>query len=172
MMRPKPPPTERKFAHAWAEIDYLYHKLLYWFYEREDRRRAAIYARRLRPLLRREDSRSEVILGSAARALVAELDGNLADAIRHRIHELKLIRRLNEIGAPPEYAFGPDDIADRLDLLAILYWDAGDLELAERTLEESRRLCKQHGISFDGRTILADLRRDRTATSSGRKHAV
>jgi tetratricopeptide (TPR) repeat protein len=171
-MRLKPPPTERKFAHPWKEIDYLYHKALYWWFEREDRRRAFLYAERLRPLLEREDARSEAILGAASRALIAELDGNLNDAIRHRIHEIELIRRLNEIGGPPSILFGPDDIADRLDLLAILYWHSGELEKAEQTLEESRRLCEQHKIPFDGTDLLKDVRRDKALSQPRRKIAV
>ena len=171
-MRLKPPPTKRKFAHPWGEIDYLYHKALYWLYEREDRRRAASYARRLSPILDREDARSEAILGAACRALIAELDGNLSDSIRYRIHELTLIRRLNKVGGPPGILFEPDDIGDRLDLLAIAQWNARDLDAAERTLEESRTLCERHGIPFDGKELLDDVQRDKAEAPSPRKQAV
>ena len=39
-MNTKPPPDRRKFADERDHIDYLYHKLLYWLYEREDRFRS------------------------------------------------------------------------------------------------------------------------------------
>ena len=42
MMKTKAPPDRRKFADERDQIDYLYHKLLYWLYEREDRVRAQL----------------------------------------------------------------------------------------------------------------------------------
>lgn len=39
-MKTMPPPDRRKFADGRDEMEYLYHKLLYWFYGRQDRRRA------------------------------------------------------------------------------------------------------------------------------------
>ena len=35
-MKIKPPPDRRKFANEWDEIGYLYDKLLFWLYQRED----------------------------------------------------------------------------------------------------------------------------------------
>jgi hypothetical protein len=52
--------------------------------------------------------------------------------------------------------YGPADLADRYDLLAILYRDAGQLKKAIRTLWQSRELCELHGIKFDGKDLLRD----------------
>ncbi len=50
-MKPKPPPDRRRFSGERDQMDYLYHKLLYWLYEREDRIRARTFAQRLAQLL-------------------------------------------------------------------------------------------------------------------------
>ena len=50
-MKPEPPAHRRKFADASEEMGYLYDKLVYWLYERQDRRRARPYAGRLERLL-------------------------------------------------------------------------------------------------------------------------
>jgi tetratricopeptide (TPR) repeat protein len=167
MMKAKPPPARRKFASRWDEIEYLYHKLLYWLYEREDARRARRYADRLEQLLRPADPHQEAILGEECRSLVHESRGELRKAIEHREKEIRLIRRLHDVSrdAPFEEAmlgdYGYDDLSDRLDLLAVLYHDSGDLERAIRTLQESKRLCEQHGVTFDGEELLQDYRKQR-----------
>ena len=70
------PRTRRKFAHAWDEIQYLYDKLLYWFYGEHPRPdRARRYARRLSKLLQRCDTNEESILGQECRSLICELRG-------------------------------------------------------------------------------------------------
>jgi hypothetical protein len=48
------------------------------------------------------------------------------------------------------------DLADRLDLLAILYHEAGNPQQAIRILRQSQRLCARHGEAFDGADLLAD----------------
>jgi hypothetical protein len=160
-MRAKAPGTKRRFRTAWEQIEYLYHKMLYWFYDRADRRQAGPFAERLRTLLFKSDPTCEAILGASARALLAEFDGDLWTAIRSREREIELLRRLIEAKAPPAVKPGPDDIADRLDLLASLYWEAGDLARAEETLLESQRHCARHGIVFDGQEMLDELRLER-----------
>ena len=75
---------------------------------------------------------------------------------------MRLIRRLYELsrGAPHEEValrnYGYDDLSDRLDLLAVLYHDNGDLDKAIKTLQESRQLCQEHGLEFDGGDMLED----------------
>ena len=46
-MKTKPPPGRRKFADERDQINYLYDKLLYWLYQREDKARARAFAERL-----------------------------------------------------------------------------------------------------------------------------
>jgi tetratricopeptide (TPR) repeat protein len=152
-------PTRRKFRSAWDEIYYLYHKILYWFYQQEDRRGALRFAPRLEVLLQKADPQEEAISGHECRSVLAELHGDLPAAIQHREKEIRLIRRLWEITPAkefPPFGLGPDDLSDRLDLLAILYHDTGKLEKAIAILQESRQLCQKHRVPFDGKDLLRD----------------
>jgi hypothetical protein len=170
-MTAKSPPTRRKFISAGDEIDYLYHKVLFWFYGRENRRRALPFGERLEKLLQKEAPRPEGIFAEGCWSLVCELKGDLAGAIKHRENEIRLIKRLHQISLntpDQDYVlktYGFDDLSDRLDLLAILYHDAGDLDRAIRLLEESRQLCRTHRISFDGNDILKDYLAERKRVS-------
>jgi hypothetical protein len=166
-MRRKVPPTRRKFSSAWDEIDYLYHKLLYWLYDRGDARRALPYADRLEKQLARVASGDEAIRVAECRSLVCEARGDLPGAIRHRENEVRLIPRLHEISANTpgwdliRQHYDSSDLSDRLDLLAILYHDHGELDRGIDTLERSRQLCEAHGIPFGGRALLRDYLRER-----------
>jgi hypothetical protein len=88
--------------------------------------------------------------------------GELAKAIEHRKNEIGLIRRLHEVSrnTPAEdlmhEQYGYADLSDRLDLLATLYHDAGQLDQALAALQESRQLCETHGIPFDGTDLLRE----------------
>jgi tetratricopeptide (TPR) repeat protein len=174
-MATKSPPTQRRFTDIWDEIDYLYHKLLYWFYEREDRRRALPFAERLERLLEKTAADRDVILGEECRSLIAELRGDLAGAIRHRQREIRLIRRLHALVRDTPHGdftlrhFGHGDLSDRLDLLAMLYHDKGDLEKSIKTLIQSRDLCKRHGIDFDGEDLLRQYLRERGRAVTSRR---
>jgi hypothetical protein len=168
-MATKSPATRRAFANEWDEIDYLYHKLLYWLYDRRQPGRAGRFADRLDQLLRKAPGASESIRGAECASLIDEAWGDLAGAIKWREKEVRRIRRLLDIsrGQPGEawirghYDWG--DLSDRLDLLAILYHDRGDLDRAIRTLEESKQLCRQHRIAFDGQDLLDDYREEKRA---------
>jgi hypothetical protein len=161
-MKVKAPPDRRKFATTWDEIGYLYDKLLYWLYQRQKVERARPYAARLERLLPTADPHHEAIRGEECWSLVYETNGDRQKAIKHRQNEIRLIRRLHECARAAHNervirkAYGYDDLSDRLDLLAVLFHDSGDLERALRTLYESRQLCKQHGINFDGDDILKE----------------
>ena len=161
-MKSKPPPERRKFADAWDEIGYLYDKLLYWLYQRDDAQKARPFAERLERLLARADPDHEAIFGQECRSLVYETKGDLPKAITHREKEIRLIRRLHKISrdAPHErivlQQYGHNDLSDRLDLLAVLYHDSGDLDSALETLHESQQLCDRHGIKFDGEDLLRE----------------
>jgi hypothetical protein len=166
-MRTEPPPARRKFADARDEIEYLYHKLLYWLYEREDRARARAYADRLEWLLTKACPGHEAILPEGCRSLICEARGDLTGAIRHRENEVRLTKRLHEISrnsAQQEGILrlhGYEDLSDRLDLLAMLYHDRGDLDKAIVTLRVSEQLCARHGIKFAGADVLQDYLEER-----------
>ena len=77
-------------------------------------------------------------------------------------------------GSPPDVRkyllsrHGPADLADRYDLLAILYYDAGQLKKAIKTLWQSRELCELHGIKFDGKDLLRDYLAEYQSTVAAR----
>ncbi len=56
--------------------------------------------------------------------------------------------------------YGYDDLSDRMDLLAILYHDAGKTDRAISLLEESRALCESHGILFDGADVYEEYQQE------------
>jgi tetratricopeptide (TPR) repeat protein len=161
-MKSKPPPDRRKFTDEWDEIGYLYDKLLYWLYERADVAKARTFAERLEPLLHKVAAEHEGIFGEECWSLLYEAMGDLPKAIQHRENEVRLIRRLHEISRNTKHAdlifeqYGYEDLSDRLDLLAILYHDHGNLDKALRTLHESKQLCKKHGVKFDGEDIVRE----------------
>jgi tetratricopeptide (TPR) repeat protein len=179
-MKIKPPLDRRKFANEWDEIEYLYDKILYWLYQREDAGKARPYADRLERLLPRADPKQEAILGQECWSLVFETKGDLPKAIEHRQNEIRLIRRLHEIcrnkpsAHPALEDYGYNALSDRLELLATLYHAAGQLDRAIETVQESKRLCKEHGIRFDGADLLREyLEEKRTAADgqAGRRRA-
>jgi len=156
------PSTRRKFKGEWDAIQYYYHKILYWFYQRRDRTKALRFCARLERLLKQASPTHEAILGEECWSLLWEVRGNLRKAIHYREHEIKLIKKLRQrsVGTPGAAIvlkrYDPSDLGDRLDLLAILYHDAGELDRAISVLHESQRLCEEHGIRFDGKDLLRD----------------
>src|SRR4051812_20364850 len=96
-MNCKRPADRRKFANEWDEIGYLYDKLLYWLYQREDSRKARPYAKRLERLLPKAAPENDAIFGEECWSLVHETNGNLRKAIEHRENEIRLIRRLHQL---------------------------------------------------------------------------
>ncbi len=162
-MKTESPPTRRKFRTKWDEIDYLYHKLLYWLYDREDRRKARPFAERLEQLLKKASSDPEAIFGHECWALVYEFKEDMPKAIKQREEVVRLIRRLHDISRDTPHwdfiknnAYDLGDLSDHLDLLATLYHDSGDVDRAIRTLEESQQFCQEHGIPFDGQDVLRE----------------
>jgi hypothetical protein len=161
-MKAKPPADRHSFANEWDEIGYLYDKVLFWLYQRADRRKARPFVKRLELLLAKADPKQESILGQECRSLAREALGDLAGAIEHRENEIQLIRRLHDVsrGKPfEEHAlqdYGHEELSDRLDLLASLYHDNGQLDKAIDTLKQSKRLCQDHGLTFDGADLLQD----------------
>jgi len=161
-MKNKATSRPQKARGGWDEIDALYHRLLHWFYGKHDRTKARAIADRLEPALGKVSDGRSSIKAAECRSLIAEVRGDLGEAIKQREKEIRLIRRLHKISLDTpgrdyvlrRYDFS--DLSDRLDLLAILYHDAGDLEKAVQVLRRSKRLCEAHGIRFDGADILED----------------
>lgn len=168
-MKVKPPPGRRKSAGRWDEIEYLYGKLLYWLYQAEDRSKARRYAGRLAPLLRKASPEHDAILAEECWSLVYEARGDLPKAITHRENETRLIRTLHEacrntaVRDVALQGYDYDDLSDRLDLLAVLYHDNGDLGRAIAVLEQSKQLCEAHGIAFDGEDLLKEYTQENAA---------
>lgn len=172
-----PPKTRRRFDDLWDEIDYCLEKFLYWYDRQGDRGNAQPFADRIKGLLARVDAPEASILGRECLSLLAEFDGKLDAAIRHRKAEIALIDRLWTISlGTPQQRFalstcGPAVLGDRLELLASLVAEAGDLDDAIRLLERSERLCAEHNVTFHGEDLLDDLREDRSQLAESTQRA-
>src|SRR5436190_18750971 len=138
-MKSRSAPDEGKLARTSNQISRLYDRLVYWLYERQDASRARSLASQMKNLLAK-NPKLESIFNCECSSLVHEASGDLDSAIKDRKKEIRLIRRLhqraqNKPGA--SFVFGQYDYADlrdRLDLLAMLYHDRGDLDKGIRTL--------------------------------------
>jgi hypothetical protein len=167
----------RRYAHEWHEIEDLYFKILDAYYEDEDRQRALRFVPRLDELLHRYAADHGAILGEECWALVSELRGDMAAAIAYRRNQIRLIDKLwKTLPGSPDMVrkailqdYGPADLADRYDLLAGLYHDAGQLRKAIKTLWQSRELCELHGVKFDGKDLLRDYLAEYRSKTGQRK---
>jgi hypothetical protein len=172
-----PPKTRRRFDDSWDEIEYCLEKFLYWYDHQGDRVNAQPFAVRLKGLLNRVEAPEAAILGRECLSLLAEFDGRLEAAIRHRRAEVALIDRLWAISLDsPQQRFvlstcGPSILSDRLELLASLIAEAGDLDEAIRLLERSAQLCAEHKVTFHGEELLDDLREDRSRNAESSRRA-
>ena len=92
----------RRFVNDWDEIIDLYHRILFWFYGREDRKRALKHCPRLEELLRQASPEHQTVRGEECWSLIWEVRGNLGRAIRFRRNEIRLVRRLFKISTPEE----------------------------------------------------------------------
>jgi len=161
-MKTESPPGRRKFAGTRDKAEYLYHKLIYWLYEREVMARARVFADQLAQLLSESSCDQGAIFPEECWSLICEARGDMSGAIKHRENEVKLMKRLHEISrnSPQEKDIlrlhGYEDLSDRLDLLASLYLDNDNLDKAIEILVESKKLCESHGIRFDGEDILRE----------------
>jgi tetratricopeptide (TPR) repeat protein len=147
-------------ASKWDQASHLYDQLLHWLYGKGNPKKALPFATQLESIFDEVDGLEDSIFGQECKSLIFETKGDLSGAIRHRKVEIRKIRRLREIsiGTPSEaYAlknYGVADLSDRLDLLAELYFQKGDLPKAIATLEESKRLCEDNHVKFDGKDLL------------------
>ena len=106
------PTNRRSFANAWDEIDYLYQKVLFWAYSRAQLRISRRFLPRLNRLLEREDPKATALLGLSARALAAEVDGRLTEAVDYRIREIKTLEYLLKMGGAAAYGLEAGDVSD------------------------------------------------------------
>jgi hypothetical protein len=159
-MRTNYPESRRKFRSEWDQIDYLYHKMLYWFYgPPHSVARAKPFARRLKPLLDAHAGTPEAILGESAWSLYHEVQGNLPLAIKHRENEIRLIRKLLRL-CEAQKCYDVADLISRMELLALLYDQDGDTPQARRLLRKARALCAEHRLPFEGEDLLAEIDAD------------
>jgi hypothetical protein len=161
------------------ETETLYHELLRWFYEKENRERAREVAARLEAALAGRPDVAASIRGEEIRSLLAELRGDLAGAVRSRESEIRKILELHSLAVNTpgwdyvlrQYDFS--DVSDRLDLLATLQAEQGDLERAIATLQESKGFCEAHQVPFDGQDLLEEYEQARKeAADRGAETAV
>ena len=153
-----------------ADAEALYFELLKWFYDKADAIRARAVAARLREVLASLPEFAQSIRGEEVRSLIAELDDDLATAIRSREAEIRKILELHSLSLnSPSWAtvkrlydFG--DVSDRLDLLAILYDKSGDAARALATLLESKQYCQAHGVPFEAQDLLDELEAGQSAS--------
>jgi hypothetical protein len=150
---------------SWVKAKDLYVKLLETFYDRFETLKAKSYALSLLRLVDELDPLSKTLPGTEYRALIAEVDDDIAAAIRYReelvdkIDDFLKKRRLEEL------AMKPADYSDQLDLLACLYCQSNRLAEAEATVEKSASVCRSAGIPFDGEDVRKQIKRMRkTAT--------
>ena len=159
----KPPPNRRKFFSPWDEILYLYNKGMYWLYNRRIHSRSMIYCNRLERLLLRHANSHESIKGEECWAFLCQARGQMREAIRYRKSEIRLRKRLLKM-QPLIHGYKPDNLADSLDMLAMLYHDVGNIKRAIAILLESRSVSENAGIPFAGKKLLMDFTKELTAT--------
>jgi hypothetical protein len=157
------------------ELEALYLELVKQFYDRGDRARAKKAALLLEKLLSTSPKFAESIRGEEVRSLIAELHGNLPQAIQSRQAEIRKILALHELTVRTprwkyvsrQYDFS--DVSDRYDLLATLYDELGELDSAIAVLKESKRYCEDHKIPFDGQELLEKLQEPEKENSTSEK---
>ncbi|WP_004472972.1 hypothetical protein [Leptospira santarosai] len=145
--------TRKSFVSTWDELDYLYHKILKYFYGlTPNYTKAKLFANRLEKLLDTMELESMSIRVEECKSITCEIRGDLFGAIRHRRREIKLLKNLLLLPEysklVPELVGDNSDLADRLILLAILYQNVGFSEKAIHCLEEARELAKKTFFSF------------------------
>jgi len=142
----------------------------YWliigFYGYGNKSQALRHCQHLKPLLERAANRHESILGEECWSLVYEVEGELERAIDYREQEIRADRkalaqpRHRRLGISSSGITAPSDWSDRLDLLAGLYHQRGDLGRAIETLQAIGGVMPESGaIEFDGQEMLERVSR-------------
>ena len=148
-----PEPAEAE----WPDAVILCDQLLDFFYDDLRPTKAFPVALKLQRMLDRLDPTAESLPGNEYRAVIAELDGDLPAAIRHREWVVEHMERLHTGGRLASAQLAPDDLPDQLDLLASCLLAAGHVRDAKRVIARSERLCREADIPFDGGDIKADI---------------
>jgi hypothetical protein len=138
----KPSKNRRIFQTIWDEIEYLHDKAAYWLDYRQQRRNAARYLKRLKPLVEKADPRHEAILGAACRAQLAGYAGSLPDEIRFTQHKIKLLEQWLR-GHEERQGYDWNDLFDEYELLAALLEEDGKFESARRVKDAARQVRQQ-----------------------------
>ena len=173
-MKRKPITDGAKSADTWEQISQMYDRLVYWLYERQDADRARSYADRLEKTLARNETEAGAIFAEECRSLIYEARGDGKQAIKHREKEIALIRRLhararntlNERYVFRQYSYA--DLRDRLEVLAMLYREQGDVDKAVATLQRAKHFCKKHRVSFTAEAILQEYQEDKQISHHGK----
>jgi hypothetical protein len=158
--------NSRGFTNIWDAIRSHYHRILDLYYEQGDREAALKDSILMEGLLKGAPLCEQSIFGEECWSVIHEVRGELSKAIRHRENEVRLIEELWRTVSSANRdiifrAYGPSDLSDRLDLLANLYHENGDLDRAIDTLERSAKLCLEHRIEFEGEEMLKQYRREK-----------
>jgi hypothetical protein len=175
-MNNKLPRKQDQSLEATDGVESLYQQLLQAFYGKPNRVQAKEIAERLEAVLATRRDVSDSIRGDEVRAILAELRGDLEEAVRSRRREIRKIRQLHEMasGKPGwEYVlqqYDYSDLSDRLDLLAINYAEQGDLDRAVRVLRKSKKICETHHIPFGGKCLLSEYEQARRSAPKNSTH--
>lgn len=172
---PKPPPTRRKFNGKWDELEYLYGKCLYWFYQRGSRYKALPFAMRIEQLLGTLPRAEETARGNECLAILKEIAKDWEKAIDFRRREIAIYEEILSDESTDDFSvrdgiiidYRPEDLADRYDLLALELLEVGKHEDALEALERSKQVCEAYGLAFDGDEIERDIRDDLAKRHSG-----
>jgi hypothetical protein len=154
----EPPPTRRKFIHAWDEIEYLYAKAAYWAHHRDMPKKAERFLPRLKRLVSRHDRNHEAILGVECMALISDLDGDLEREIYWSEFLINMLRKALKKISTKELGRNWGDVRDQMEILACLHSEAGRMDRALATVRKCDGLCKAHNIPFDADAERAYLR--------------
>jgi hypothetical protein len=167
-------PEGDKSGAAGETVEALYAQLLTAFYENGNRAQARTVASRLDKALAASPDAADSIRAEEIRSLIAELRGDLRQAVESREAEIRKILELHTLTVRrPSWdylvrRYDFSDVSDRLDLLAALYDRQGDVDRAIATLHESKQYCQAHQVPFDGQDLLQELEYGRTAMNARR----
>ncbi len=177
-----PPRTRRNFVSDWDELSYLYDKIVFWFYGRQ--RRAYVHHRfcqNFERLLKKLCPDPSAIRGEECWALLHEVREEWERATEHRENEIRLIKKLQQAAERETdetlrnallQGYDISDLSDRMDLLSLAYRHMGEPDKAMEILCESRRLCDENGLEFDGQDILDDILSEKSEIGQKREQRV
>lgn len=137
-------------------------------YDDDDPPRARALTPRLNAALATFPEARALAIGQECLAVLAEAHGDWPSVAKHRRAEVDLIDRRLQLGnqQPRESVVGPgiriwrhthEELADRLDLLAIAEWECGNHVAALAALDRSESVCLEHRIPFDGKELRAEI---------------